>query len=163
MVPKPVTLMPTDTLEASLFLRVHQDGSEEVQAEATHLHPDEARYVPEGEYLHSLLWETEDVWLGPPITDGCPQRPHDQLIPRPLGLDVLARKRFTWNNEDFSLWQLTGKDRYWESAVKKAHALLKTQNQHGGWFEGIEILQPAARTPSDVRHLYRRDVPLGGV
>ncbi len=138
-VPGPVRLEPAETVEAALFLRPHEDAATGVSTEATHQHPDEVRYVPEGEYLHSLLWETEEVWLGTPIVDGCPQRPKDQLIPRPLGLDVLARKRFSWNNEDFSLWQLTGKDRYWESGVKKAYALLATQNSHGGWFEGVEF------------------------
>src|SRR5207249_3767254 len=107
--------------EAAFFLRPHRGEPAAVEAEGTHRERDEARYVPEGEYLHGLLWETEDVWLGPPIFDGCPQRPYDQLIPRPLGLDVLARKRFTWNNEDFGLWRLTGKDRYWESGIKKAY------------------------------------------
>jgi hypothetical protein len=138
-VPGRLTLDAGETVEAGIFLRPHRGDHAAVEAEATHEHPDEVRYVPEGEYRHTLLWETEEVWLGPPIFDGCPQRPHDQLIPRPLGLDVLARKRFTWNNEDFSLWKLTGKDRYWESGVKKAYALLATQNSHGGWFEGIEF------------------------
>ena len=79
-----------------------------------------------------------------------PQRPHDQLIPRPLGLDVLARKRFTWNNEDFSLWRITGKDRYWESGIKKAYALLATQNEYGGWWEGIEFYN----LPPRHHHMY---------
>lgn len=133
-VPGRIALAAGDTVEAALFLSpgrgVEREGSYGAE---------EARYVPEGEYMHSLLWEGEEVWLGPPIFEGCPQRPYDQLIPRPLGLDVLARKRFTWNNEDFALWRLTGKDRYRDSGIKKAYALLATQNEHGGWFEGIEF------------------------
>lgn len=152
----PLRLRAGDTVEAALTLRRHQGDGESVVAEATY-GLDEAKYVPEGEYLHSLVWETQEVWLGPPITEGSPQRPHDQLIPRPLGLDVLARKRFTWSNEDFSLFRLTGKERYWESGIKKAHALIATQNEHGGWFEGIEFynLQP--------RHHQMYDTYIGGL
>src|SRR2546428_385667 len=49
---------------------------------------------------HRLLhtWEVEDGWMGPHITDGSPQYPADQLIRRVMGLNVLARKRFTWAN-----------------------------------------------------------------
>jgi hypothetical protein len=145
--PKPLSLRAGDTVESAFFLR---PASGSLEAEAEYRHPDELRYVPEGERLHTLLWEAEDVWLGPPIFDGCPQRPYDQLIPRPLGLDVLARKRFTWNNEDFSLWRLTGKDSYWESGIKKAYALLATQNEYGGWFEGIEFYN----LPPHHHHMY---------
>ncbi len=99
----------------------------------------------------------DDVWLGPPIFDGCPQRPYDQLIPRPLGLNVLARKRFTWSNEDFCLWRLTGKQRYLESGVKKAFALLGTQNEHGGWYEGIEFYN----LPPHHHHMY--DTYISGI
>jgi hypothetical protein len=141
-----VLLHAGDTVEAALFVRLAGG----LEAEAAYSHPDELRYVPEGERLHTLLWEGEEVWLGPPIFEGCPQRPYDQLIPRPLGLDVLARKRFTWNNEDFSLWQLTGKDSYWESGIKKAYALMATQNQYGGWFEGIEFYN----LPPQHHHMY---------
>lgn len=156
-VPGRIELAASDTVEAAIMLRCHSDdGRAAVVAEASYGSL-EAKYVPEGEYRHGLVWETEDVWLGPPITEGAPQRPHDQLIPRPLGLDVLARKRFTWNNEDFGLWRLTGKDRYWESGIKKAHALVATQNEYGGWFEGIEFynLPP--------RHHQMYDTYIGGL
>jgi hypothetical protein len=149
----PVELRAGQTIESALFLRRIESGAEErdaLRAEATYAHPDEVRYVPEGEFRHQRVWETERVWLGPPIFDGCPQRPYDQLIPRPLGLNVLARKRFTWSNEDFSLWRLTGKDRYWESGIKKAFALLETQNEHGGWWEGIEFYN----LPPKHHHMY---------
>jgi hypothetical protein len=152
-----VRLAVGETLEAGLFLRPHRGEHERVVAEATHRHADELRYLPEGEYLHGQLWETETVWLGPPIFEGCPQRPYDQLIPRPLGLDVLARKRFTWNNEDFSLWRVTGKDRYWESGIKKAYALMDTQNEYGGWWEGIEFYN----LPPHHHHMY--DTYIGGL
>lgn len=155
--PDRTELGATDTVEAAIMLRGYaKDDRAPIIAEASY-GPIEAKYVPEGEYLHGLVWETDEVWLGPPITEGAPQRPHDQLIPRPLGLDVLARKRFTWNNEDFGLWRLTGKDRYWESGIKKAHALLATQNDHGGWFEGIEFynLPP--------RHHQMYDTYIGGL
>ena len=150
---EPVQLLREQTLEAAVFLRRLEQTAEErelLRAEATYGHPDEVRYVPEGEFRHQRVWETESVWLGPPIFDGCPQRPYDQLIPRPLGLNVLARKRFTWSNEDFSLWRLTGKDRYWESGIKKAFALLDTQNEHGGWWEGIEFYN----LPPKHHHMY---------
>lgn len=156
-VDRPLTLEAGETVEAALFLRFHPGDEAEVRREGTHRHPDEVKYSPEGEYLHALVWETDEVWLGPPITQGCLRRPQDQLIPRVLGLDVLARKRFTWNNEDFSLWHLTGKDRYWESGVKKAHALLATQNEHGGWWEGIEFYN----LPPHHHHMY--DTYIAGV
>ena len=152
-----VSLAEGETLEAALFLRLHgagEDGS--LEREATY-GPLEARYIPEGEHVHAQVWETEAVWLGPPIFDGCPQRPYDQLIPRVVGLDVLGRKRFTWNNEDFSLWRLTGKDRYRESGVKKAYALVATQNEHGGWYEGIEFYN----LPPHHHHMY--DTYIGGL
>jgi len=141
----PLELARGETVECAYFHTTSDGGVREAAYD-----PLEARYVPEGEYRHSLLWECEDVWLGPPIFDGCPQRPHDQLIARPLGLDVLARKRFTWSNEDFSLWRVTGKDRYWESGVKKAYALMATQNEHGGWWEGIEFYN----LPPHHHHMY---------
>jgi hypothetical protein len=149
----PVRLDAGRTIEAALALRPVEAGAEgraRARAEAAYDHPDEQRYVPEGEYRHGLVWESDDVWLGPPIFDGCPQRPYDQLIPRPLGLNVLARKRFTWSNEDFSLWRLTGKQRYLESGVKKAVALVHTQNEHGGWYEGIEFYN----LPPRHHHMY---------
>jgi hypothetical protein len=149
----PVELRQGQTLESGLILRPmldNDDDREALRLEATYAHPEETRYVPEGEFRHQRVWETERVWLGPPIFDGCPQRPYDQLIPRPLGLNVLARKRFTWSNEDFGLWRLTGKDRYWESGIKKAFALLETQNEHGGWYEGIEFYN----LPPKHHHMY---------
>lgn len=150
--PGRIELEPGQTLETAVFLREASNdaGREALRGEATYGQPDEARYVPEGEFRHQRVWETESVWLGPPIFDGCPQRPYDQLIPRPLGLNVLARKRFTWSNEDFSLAALTGKDRYRESGVKKAFALLATQNEYGGWFEGIEFYN----LPPRHHHMY---------
>ncbi len=138
----PITLEAGQTVESAILLRKaggDTDFAAAVREEAVYSHPDETRYVPEGEFRHQRVWENEDVWLGPPITEGAMQRPYDQLIPRPLGLNVLARKRFTWSNEDFSLWRLTGKDHYWESGVKKAVALMATQNEHGGWYEGVEF------------------------
>ena len=111
---------------------------------------DEVRYVPEGEFAEQRVWEVEDRWLGPPITEGAMQRPYDQLITRPLGLNVLARRRFTWSNEDFSLWRLTGKEHYRDSGIKKAFALLDTQNSHGGWYEGVEFYN----LPPQHHHMY---------
>jgi hypothetical protein len=151
-VPGRVSLAAGDTVESALFLCSGGDAESEGS-----YGPEEARYVPEGEYVHSLVWECEEVWLGPPIFEGCPQRPYDQLITRPLGLDVLARKRFTWNNEDFALWRITGKARYRESGIKKAYALLATQNEHGGWFEGIEFYN----LPPRHHHMY--DTYLAGL
>ena len=148
-----VALAAGRTIEAALALRVvpaDAAGRATARAEALYDHPDELRYVPEGEFRHQLVWEVDDLWLGPPIFDGCPQRPYDQLVPRPLGLNVLARKRFTWSNEDFGLWRLTGKQRYLESGVKKAVALLGTQNEHGGWYEGIEFYN----LPPRHHHMY---------
>ena len=83
--------------------------------------------------------QIEDRWLGPPIMGGCPGRPADQLIPRSLGMDILAHRRFSWNNEDLSLWRITGKSLYRDIAIKKAYGLLAAQNEHGGWFEGVEF------------------------
>ena len=145
----PVEMSAGQTLEAAAFLRRGEAGSEEFRAalrrEVRYEHRDEVRYIPEGEFAEQRVWEVEDRWLGPPITEGAMQRPYDQLITRPLGLNVLARRRFTWSNEDFSLWRLTGKDHYRDSGVKKAFALLDTQNTHGGWYEGVEFynLPPA--------------------
>ena len=150
-----VSLAAGETIEAALFLRVHA-GDGMLEREAIY-GPLEAHYVPEGEYDHAQVWETEAVWLGPPIFEGCHQRPYDQLIPRVVGLDVLGRKRFTWNNEDFSLWRVTGKDRYRESGVKKAYALVATQNEHGGWYEGIEFYN----LPPHHHHMY--DTYIGGL
>lgn len=143
-----LVLAAGETIEAAITIRP-ATGSV-AAAEAGYEHPDELRYIPEGEYRHHLTWESDDVWLGPPIFDGCPQRPHDQLITRPLGLNVLARKRFTWANEDFSLWRLTGKSHYAESGVKKAFALITTQNAYGGWYEGVEFYN----LPPKHHHMY---------
>ncbi len=148
LVGRDVTLAAGQTLDAAIIIR--PATADQATAEATYDDPDETRYVPEGEYRHHLVWESDDVWLGPPIIAGCPQRPYDQLIPRPLGLNVLARKRFTWANEDFSLWRLTSKNHYAESGVKKAFALMSTQNQYGGWYEGVEFYN----LPPKHHHMY---------
>ncbi len=150
----PVEMAPGQTLEAAIFLRSGTADSEEFRARFRHEvrydHRDEVRYVPEGEFSEQRVWEIEDRWLGPPITEGAMQRPYDQLITRPLGLNVLARRRFTWSNEDFSLWRLTGKDHYRDSGIKKAFALIDTQNTHGGWYEGVEFYN----LPPQHHHMY---------
>ena len=150
----PVEMSPGQSLEAAVFLRRGAADSEDFRAALRHEvrydHRDEVRYVPEGEFAEQRVWETEDRWLGPPITEGAMQRPYDQLITRPLGLNVLARRRFTWSNEDFSLWRLTGKEHYRDSGIKKAFALLDTQNVHGGWYEGVEFYN----LPPQHHHMY---------
>ena len=150
----PVEMSPGQSLEAAVFLRRGAADSEDFRAALRHEvrydHRDEVRYVPEGEFTEQRVWETEDRWLGPPITEGAMQRPYDQLITRPLGLNVLARRRFTWSNEDFSLWRLTGKEHYRDSGIKKAFALLDTQNVHGGWYEGVEFYN----LPPQHHHMY---------
>jgi len=150
----PVEMSPGQTLEAAVFLRCGEVESEEFRAALRHEvrydHRDEVRYIPEGEFAEQRVWEIEDRWLGPPITEGAMQRPYDQLITRPLGLNVLARRRFTWSNEDFSLWRLTGKEHYRDSGIKKAFALLDTQNEHGGWYEGVEFYN----LPPKHHHMY---------
>ncbi len=150
----PVEMAPGQSLEVAVFLRRGSGDAEEFRSalrrEVRYDHRDEVRYVPEGEFAEQRVWEAEDRWLGPPITEGAMQRPYDQLITRPLGLNVLARRRFTWSNEDFSLWRLTGKDHYRDSGVKKAFALLDTQNSHGGWYEGVEFYN----LPPEHHHMY---------
>ena len=150
----PVEMTPGQTLEAAVFVRRGETDSEEFRAALRHEvrydHRDEVRYIPEGEFAEQRVWEVEDRWLGPPITEGAMQRPYDQLITRPLGLNVLARRRFTWSNEDFSLWRLTGKEHYRDSGIKKAFALLDTQNEHGGWYEGVEFYN----LPPKHHHMY---------
>lgn len=150
----PVEMSAGQTLEAAIFLRCGEVDSDEFRAALRHEvrydHRDEVRYVPEGEFAEQRVWEIEDRWLGPPITEGAMQRPYDQLITRPLGLNVLARRRFTWSNEDFSLWRLTGKDHYRDSGIKKAFALIDTQNEHGGWYEGVEFYN----LPPEHHHMY---------
>ena len=150
----PVEMAPGQTLEAAVLVRRGEVDSEEFRSalrhEARYDHRDEVRYIPEGEFAEQRVWEVEDRWLGPPITEGAMQRPYDQLITRPLGLNVLARRRFTWSNEDFSLWRLTGKEHYRDSGIKKAFALLSTQNEHGGWYEGVEFYN----LPPEHHHMY---------
>lgn len=150
----PVELSAGQTLEAAVFLRRGPVDSEEFRASLRHEvrydHRDEVRYIPEGEFAEQRVWEIEDRWLGPPITEGALHRPYDQLITRPLGLNVLARRRFTWSNEDFSLWRLTGKEHYRDSGIKKAFALIDTQNEHGGWYEGVEFMN----LPPEHHHMY---------
>jgi hypothetical protein len=128
-----------DTLEMAFFLRPLDEPVEMVRSEATHDDPREVRYIPASEWEQFQSRQVEDRWLGPPILGGCPNRPADQLMQRSLGMDILARRRFSWNNEDFSLWRITGKSIYREIAIKKAYGLLATQNEYGGWFEGIEF------------------------
>ncbi len=150
----PVEMSPGQTLEAAVFLRRGLSDGEDFRAglrhEVRYDHRDEVRYIPEGEFAEQRVWEIEDRWLGPPITEGAMQRPYDQLITRPLGLNVLARRRFTWSNEDFSLWRLTGKEHYRDSGIKKAFALADTQNTHGGWYEGVEFYN----LPPKHHHMY---------
>jgi hypothetical protein len=128
-----------DTLEMALFLRPMDESPESLAREATHDDPRELRYIPLSEWEQFQSRQVEDRWLGPPIQGGCPNRPLDQLIPRSLGMDILARRRFSWNNEDLSLWRITGKAIYRDIGIKKAYGLLAAQNEHGGWFEGIEF------------------------
>ena len=150
----PVEMSAGQSLEAAVFLRRGEGDSEQFRADLRHEvrydHRDEVRYIPEGEFAEQRVWEIEDRWLGPPITEGAMQRPYDQLITRPLGLNVLARRRFTWSNEDFSLWRLTGKEHYRDSGIKKAFALIDTQNEHGGWYEGVEFYN----LPPRHHHMY---------
>lgn len=128
-----------DTLEMAFFLRPLDESPEAVRIEATHDDPRETRYIPPSEWEQFMSRQVEDRWLGPPIIGGVPNRPVDQLMTRSLGMDILARRRFSWNNEDLSLWRITGKSIYREIAIKKAYGLLGAQNEYGGWFEGIEF------------------------
>jgi hypothetical protein len=128
-----------DTLEMALFLRPFDEPVDALRNEATHDDPRETRYIPASEWEQFLSRQVEDRWYGPPILGGVPNRPVDQLMPRSLGMDILARRRFSWNNEDLTLWRITGKSIYREIAIKKAYGLLAGQNQYGGWFEGIEF------------------------
>ena len=128
-----------DTLEMAFFLRPMDEPADAVRFEATHNDPRETRYIPASEWEQFQSRQVEDRWLGPPILGGVPSRPRDQLIQRSLGMDILARRRFSWNNEDLSLWRITGKSIYREVAIKKAYGLLAAQNEYGGWFEGVEF------------------------
>jgi len=128
-----------DTLEACVLLRPGSPNWAATRREAVLDGRAERLYCPEEEFNTYLTWEVEDGWMGPHITDGSPQYPADQLIRRVMGLNVLARKRFTWANEDFSLWHITGKDRFWEIAIKKVYGLMQDQSEHGGWYEGIQF------------------------
>ena len=127
-----------DTLESSLVIRFDENVVD-LRYQCTHDDPREVVYIPREEWEIFMSRQVEDRWLGPPILGGCPTRPSDQLIPRSLGMDILAHRRFSWNNEDLSLWRITGKDIYREIAIKKAYGLLAAQNEHGGWFEGVEF------------------------
>lgn len=135
----PFEAVAGDTLEMAFFLRPLDEPIEALRNEATHNDSREIRYIPQSEWEQFQSRQVEDRWLGPPILGGCPARSDDQLIPRSLGMDILARRRFSWNNEDLSLWRITGKSIYRETAVKKAYGLLAAQNEHGGWFEGVEF------------------------
>jgi hypothetical protein len=128
-----------DTLEASMLLRPGSPTWLFTRSEGVLDGRAERLYCPEEEFNTYLTWEVEDGWMGPHITDGSPQYPADQLIRRVMGLNVLARKRFTWANEDFSLWHITKKDRFWEIAIKKVYGLMQDQSEHGGWYEGIQF------------------------
>ncbi len=123
----------------AFFLRAARRAPEALRREAVHDDPRELRYIPASEWEQFLSRQVEDRWLGPPILGGCSNRPADQLMTRSLGMDILARRRFSWNNEDLSLWRITGKSIYRDVAVKKAYGLLGAQNEYGGWFEGIEF------------------------
>ena len=80
-------------------------------------------------------------------------------IPRRAGPRRPRAQALHVEQRGLRLWRLTGKDRYRESGVKKAYALLATQNEHGGWFEGIEFYN----LPPRHHHMYdtyiARDVP----
>lgn len=128
-----------DTLEAGVLLRPGSPTWAATRHEAVLDGRAERLYCPEEEFNTYLTWEVEDGWMGPHITDGSPYYPADQLIRRVMGLNVLARKRFTWANEDFSLWHITKKDRFWEIAIKKVYGLIQDQSEHGGWYEGIQF------------------------
>jgi hypothetical protein len=128
-----------DTLEAALYLRPVDEPAADLRFQATHEDPRELIYIPAAEWEQFMSRQIEDRWLGPPILGGCQNRPADQLIPRSLGMDILAHRRFSWNNEDLSLWRITGKDIYRDIAIKKAYGLIAAQNEYGGWFEGVEF------------------------
>ena len=98
---------PGSSVEASIFFRPIDEPVEELRYQATHDDPQELLYIPQAEWEQFLSRQSEDVWLGPPIFGGCINRPADQLIPRSLGMDILHRRRFSWNNEDLSLWRMT--------------------------------------------------------
>ena len=135
----PLEAAAGETLEMAFFLRPLDEPAEALRREAVHDDPREIRYIPASEWEQFLSRQVEDRWLGPPILGGCSNRPADQLMTRSLGMDILARRRFSWNNEDLSLWRITGKSIYRDVAVKKAYGLLGAQNEYGGWFEGIEF------------------------
>ncbi len=128
-----------DTLEASVLLRPGTPNWLTTQREAGLDGKAERLYCPAAEFSTYLTWEVEDGWMGPHITDGSPHYPGDQLIRRVMGLNVLAKKRFTWANEDFSLWHISQKDRFWEIAIKKVYGVMQDQSEHGGWYEGIQF------------------------
>ena len=135
----PLDAAPSDTIEAAFLLRPLAEPIENLRFQTTHNDSREIVYIPAIEWEQFLSRQVEDRWLGPPIQGGCQNRPVDQLIPRSLGMDILAQRRFSWNNEDTSLWRLTGKSIYRDIAVKKSYGLLAGQNEYGGWFEGIEF------------------------
>ncbi len=138
-VPGPFSATAGETIEAALIFRPIDESVEDLRYQCTHDDPREVVYIPHDEWAHFMSRQIEDRWLGPPIMGGCPGRPADQLIPRSLGMDILAHRRFSWNNEDLSLWRITGKSLYRDIAIKKAYGLLAAQNEHGGWFEGVEF------------------------
>ncbi len=135
----PLDAVPGSTVEASIFFRPIDESVADLRYQATHDDPQENLYIPQAEWEQFLSRQSEDLWLGPPIFGGCINRPADQLIPRSLGMDILHRRRFSWNNEDLSLWRMTKKSLYRDVAVKKAYALLSNQNEYGGWYEGVEF------------------------
>ena len=141
----PLDASPGSTIEASIFFRPIEEPVGDLRYQATHDDPQEILYIPQTEWEQFLSRQSEDVWLGPPIFGGCINRPADQLIPRSLGMDILHRRRFSWNNEDLSLWRMTGKSLYRDVAVKKAYGLLSNQNEYGGWFEGVEFYNQPPR------------------
>jgi hypothetical protein len=103
----PLEAVPGSTIEASIFFRPVDESVEDLRYHATHDDPQENLYIPQVEWEQFLPRQSEDLWLGPPIFGGCINRPADQLIPRTLGMDILHRRRFSWNNEDLSLWLTT--------------------------------------------------------
>ena len=137
--PGPIDLDHATSLDSAIVLSASSSDPDTTRERLFHRSAQELLYIPAEEWEHFLSREIETDWLGPPILGGCLQRPSDQLVPRNLGMDILAHRRFSWNNEDLSLWWMTGRSLYWDFAIKKGQALLERQNQHGGWFEGADF------------------------
>ena len=92
----------------------------------------EARYVPEGEYAHAQVWEAEDVWLGPPIFDGCPQRPYDQLIPASSASTCSAASASPGTTRTSRCGASPARTATASRGVKKAYALVARRTSTAG-------------------------------